>query len=278
LVGGGDPVLTTADVDDGISALARRGVRRIRGDLLIDATAYTGPDYNAHWTAAERVRPYAPGTSAVSIDEGVSAGAAVLDPQAFAGAVVRRQLLAHDITVDGVTRFGHADGGTVVWTHASSPLSALVSTMLRQSDNHIAEQLVREVGRASTGVGSEDAGLARMHDELTGRGISTDGLRLDDGSGLSLDNRMTPRTLAMLLASIARTPVGTQIYHALPRVGTGGDVVAKTGWVGEDEGLAGYLDHPPDGSYAFAFLGTGALGTSVSTLQAAQERQLQRYR
>jgi D-alanyl-D-alanine carboxypeptidase len=78
--------------------------------------------------------------------------------------------------------------------------------------------------------------------------------------------------LAQLLWSIGRTPVGETIYRALPHVGTQGDIVAKTGRVGDAEGLAGYLNRPPAGSLSFAFLGSGAAGT----LQAGQERQLRR--
>jgi D-alanyl-D-alanine carboxypeptidase/D-alanyl-D-alanine-endopeptidase (penicillin-binding protein 4) len=275
-VGGGDPVLRSEDVEDGVIALARRGVHHVRGDLVIDATAFSTPEYNAHWSAAERRAPYAAGTSAVAIDEGVRDGAAVLDQATFAGTLLRDRLRAHDISVDGATRYGSVPtaNGTVAWAHHSPPLSSLVATMLTQSDNHIAEQLVCEIGRATTGAGSEAAGLVQLRAELTQRGIPTDGLVLDDGSGLAVDDRLTPRMLATLLWMIGSTPLGEQIHAALPRVGTHGDIAAKTGRVADDEGLAGYLDRSPAGSDAFAFFGTTTPHANAGTLQADQERQL----
>jgi D-alanyl-D-alanine carboxypeptidase/D-alanyl-D-alanine-endopeptidase (penicillin-binding protein 4) len=275
LVGGGDPVLRATDLDEGVAALARRGVQRISGDLVIDATAFTGPEYNAHWSAADRDEPYAAGTSALSLDEGVHRGVAVLDQAGFVGVFLRHRLVAHHIAIDGSTQFRHAGApavSTVVWAHASPPLSVLVTTMIAQSDNHVAEQLVRAIGRSTNGIGSEQAGLDRMRLELSERGVATDGVALYDGSGLSRDDRLTPRALAQLLWSIGRTPAGETIYRALPHVGTQGDIVAKTGRVGDAEGLAGYLNRPPAGSLSFAFLGSGAAGT----LQAGQERQLRR--
>jgi D-alanyl-D-alanine carboxypeptidase/D-alanyl-D-alanine-endopeptidase (penicillin-binding protein 4) len=274
-VGGGDPVLRSADVIDGVAALAHRGVLRVTGDLVIDATAFPGAEYNVHWSAADRAEPYAAGSSAVSLDEGVHGGMADVDQVGFAAVFLRHQLLAHHIAIDGSTQYRHvraASGDTVVWSHASPPLSTLVTTMLARSDNHIAEQLVFAIGRSKSGTGSARAGLDRMRNELSRRGIATDGVALYDGSGLSRDDRLTPRALATLLWSIGRTPVGKTIYRALPHIGTQGDIVAKTGRVGDAEGLAGYLDRPPAGSFAFAFLGRGAPGQ----LQAGQVQQLRR--
>jgi D-alanyl-D-alanine carboxypeptidase/D-alanyl-D-alanine-endopeptidase (penicillin-binding protein 4) len=283
LVGGGDPMLRTADLDAAASSLERRGIRRIRGNLLIDATAFTMPEYNPHWSPSDRPYAYAAGTSAVSIDEGTSLHAvrgvstpqAVLDQQAFAGIVLRRALQAHHITVDGSTRYGHSDGGTLLWTHTSPALPTLLTKMLAESDNHVAEQILREIGLVATGVGSESAGIDRIRSDLAGRGIATNGLALYDGSGLSLDNRVTPKMLATLLWQIGRTPAGIQIHDALPRVGLHGDIIlAKTGRVGSAEGLVGYLDRPPAGSFSFAFLGAAASGAPAQTLQEGQERQL----
>jgi D-alanyl-D-alanine carboxypeptidase/D-alanyl-D-alanine-endopeptidase (penicillin-binding protein 4) len=282
LVGGGDPVLRTADLDDAASSLERRGIRRIRGNVLIDATAFTKPEYSPHWSPSDRPYAYAAGASAVSIDEGTSLHAvrgvstpqAVRDQQAFAGIVLRRALQAHHITVDGPTRYGHSDGGTLLWTHTSPALSTLLTKMLTESDNHVAEQILREIGLVATGVGSESAGIDRIRSDLAGRGIATNGLVLYDGSGLSLDNRVTPKMLATLLWRIGRTPAGIQIHDALPRVGLHGDILAKTGRVGSAEGLVGYLDRPPAGSFSFAFLGAAAPGAPPQTLQEGQERQL----
>jgi D-alanyl-D-alanine carboxypeptidase/D-alanyl-D-alanine-endopeptidase (penicillin-binding protein 4) len=270
LVGGGDPVLSTADLDDAVALLARRGVRRIHGDLVIDATAFTAPEYNAGWSREDRSRAYAAGTSAISIDEGTLGGVSVRDQQTYAGLLLRRLLYAHGISVDGATRHERSPGGTVVWRHASPPLSTLTRTMLVESDNHIAEQILRETGLAASGAGSESAGIARLRSYLVERDVPTAGLRLSDGSGLSLDNRMTPRTLATLLWRIEGTPEGAQIEADLPHIGTSDDLIAKTGQVGTARGLSGYLERGPQAPLSFAALGASPPDTQPQALPTTQ--------
>ncbi len=273
LVGGGDPVLRSADLDAGVAALVKLGVRRVRGDLLIDASAFTGAEHNSHWTAANRGFSYGAGTSAVSLDEGTRIatvnGAPVLQPvadqAAYMGAVLGSSLRAHHIALDGTIRSGRSPGGTVLWQHESPPVSTLVRTMLVESDNHIAEQLLRAIGRAGSGVGSEAAGIAMVRSYLAERGVSAAGLALYDGSGLSLDDRATPRMLATLLWRLRGTPEGDLIHASLPPIGNtaaqtsadaSGMIRAKTGNVGAVRGLVGSVDRQPGDALSFAFLDT----------------------
>ncbi len=273
LVGGGDPVLSSADLDEAAATLENLGVRRVHGDLLIDATAFTGPEFNPHWAAAERPFAYAAGTSSVSVDEGTRVDVrtgqrrAVPDNVAYAGSVLASRLRAHGIAIDGSIRSGHAHDGTVLWTHESPPLSMLITKMLVESDNHIAEQLLREVGRVAGGVGSEESGIAQLRAYLVRNHVPTAGLQLYDGSGLTLDNRVTPRTMATLLWRIQGTAEGDRIHAALPAIENDsasrepGRILAKTGNVNDVRGLVGYVDRDA-GALSFAFLDTIAPGKS----------------
>jgi D-alanyl-D-alanine carboxypeptidase/D-alanyl-D-alanine-endopeptidase (penicillin-binding protein 4) len=280
LVGGGDPVLRSADLNDAAATLYQLGVRHVRGDLAIDATAFTGPEYNPHWAAAERGHPYAAGTSAVSVDEGIGPDRrAVPDERAYAAGVFAAALQAQHIAVDGPTRFARAHGGTVVWTHESPPLSELIATMLVESDNHIAEQLLRDVGLVTSGVGSETAGIASLRAYLVRKHVPVNGLVLYDGSGLALDNRATPRTLATLLWRIQGTAEGDRIHAALPAVegappaGSPGHIVAKTGHVNAARGLVGYVDRKDD-ALPFAFLDTVPQNDVYDARRSDEERAL----
>ena len=69
LVGGGDPVLTSDDLRGGVGALHRAGVRAIEGDVVVDATAFDGPELSPFWSAEDEAYGYAAGTSAVSLDQ-----------------------------------------------------------------------------------------------------------------------------------------------------------------------------------------------------------------
>jgi D-alanyl-D-alanine carboxypeptidase/D-alanyl-D-alanine-endopeptidase (penicillin-binding protein 4) len=292
LVGGGDPLLTSADIDAAAAELERRGVREIRGDVVIDATAFTGPEHNARWTAADRAAPYGAGTSAVSIDggtrvrlvNGASTVQTIADQRSYAGSVLQDRLRAHHITIDGSVHAGRSAGGTVLWSHDSPPLAALIRTMLIESDNHVAEQLLREIGLASGGTGSEDAGIARMRTYLAQHNIPTDGLQLYDGSGLAYDDRATPRTLATLMWRIAGTPEGNIIHDSLTPTGNrsgqseaDGFIRLKTGRADTARGIVGSVDRGPAGPLSFAFLDhVNRTAASSGPRQALEETELHR--
>jgi D-alanyl-D-alanine carboxypeptidase/D-alanyl-D-alanine-endopeptidase (penicillin-binding protein 4) len=68
LVGGGDPLLRSSDMRGGVGALVRAGVQRITGGLVVDATAFSGPEQNPFWDPTDLLEDYAAGTSALSLD------------------------------------------------------------------------------------------------------------------------------------------------------------------------------------------------------------------
>jgi D-alanyl-D-alanine carboxypeptidase/D-alanyl-D-alanine-endopeptidase (penicillin-binding protein 4) len=68
LVGGGDPILLSSDLAGGVGVLAKSGIKRIEGDLVVDASAFAGPEQNAAWDPADLGQDYASGSSAISLD------------------------------------------------------------------------------------------------------------------------------------------------------------------------------------------------------------------
>lgn len=69
LVGSGDPSLRNTDVAAAVQALARGGLRRIEGGVLVDASAFRGPEINPLWNPADANEGYQAATSAISLDE-----------------------------------------------------------------------------------------------------------------------------------------------------------------------------------------------------------------
>ncbi|MGH7714998.1 MAG: D-alanyl-D-alanine carboxypeptidase/D-alanyl-D-alanine endopeptidase, partial [Vulcanimicrobiaceae bacterium] len=53
---------------DGIAALYRSGVRRVDGDVIVDATSFTRPEQNIAWAPDDFEYAYAAGTSAISLN------------------------------------------------------------------------------------------------------------------------------------------------------------------------------------------------------------------
>ena len=89
----------------------------------------------------------------------------------------------------------------------SAPLAAIVHWMDRVSDNFVAEMLVKQLGAVQAGAGHDRApASASITGLLAQAGVPLDGVRLVDGSGLSLLDRLTPNALVALLSAMWRTP------------------------------------------------------------------------
>jgi D-alanyl-D-alanine carboxypeptidase/D-alanyl-D-alanine-endopeptidase (penicillin-binding protein 4) len=146
-----------------------------------------------------------------------------------------------------------ARGAAVLAEHWSDPLPRVIAPILLSSQNWIAETLLKTVGREVRGEGSWDAGIAAERDFLTRVvGIDPGDLTLRDGSGLSANNRVTPRAFVKLLGYIHGTPEMAMVRDALPVSGREGSlrtrltdlpgrVLAKTGYIGGVDSLSGWV-------------------------------------
>ena len=70
LIGSGDPVLSSDDLNRAAAELAHRGVHEIDGALVADASAFRGAEVNPAWEPDDLQYDYAAGTSALSVDGG----------------------------------------------------------------------------------------------------------------------------------------------------------------------------------------------------------------
>jgi D-alanyl-D-alanine carboxypeptidase/D-alanyl-D-alanine-endopeptidase (penicillin-binding protein 4) len=135
------------------------------------------------------------------------------------------------------------------------------------SDNFIAEMLLKQLGARIDGHGTTAAGARVVTATLAENEIPLGGVRLAAGSGLSMLDRLTARTLAGTLETIAHTPAlrpllatfavagatGT-LRHRLLGV-TGHQLVrGKTGTTDHSSALAGFVGS----RFAFAILCNGA--------------------
>ena len=150
----------------------------------------------------------------------------------------------------------------------SPPVSEIAQFCLLYSDNLLAERLARtaakQMGFTADGAGIQSAFLKT----LTDLEVPTDGLDVKDGSGLSHEDRITPKTLATLLIRIKTKPELKVIYDGLPVAGESGTlerrfvkdaptavglVKAKTGWINTSVSLAGYVEVGTE-QYVFAVI------------------------
>jgi D-alanyl-D-alanine carboxypeptidase/D-alanyl-D-alanine-endopeptidase (penicillin-binding protein 4) len=198
----------------------------------------------------------------------------VEDPTAFTAGAFRRALAAHGITVAGPTQFAatpaHAERVTSL---SSPPLARLVSVMNRESINHYAELLFRDAGRraAPNGVGSVETAnrllQTFMHDKV---GAAPGSVFAADGSGLSVLDRATPRSLVQLLAYAHQAKWSDAFHASLPVAGESellrhrmkytpaqGNLHAKTGTTNTVISLGGYVTALDGELLAFAFIYNG---------------------
>lgn len=156
----------------------------------------------------------------------------VEDPVAYATAVLRMQLEANGITVAGDDRLGAApESATELVQFSAHPLSEIVRLFMKYSNNGIAESLVKALGaRASGAPGSWANGIPALVQELTAIGVPMAGMRIVDGSGLSYDNRVSPRQLVAALRSAdASFAIAPEFAASLPVSGADGTLEKRVG-------------------------------------------------
>jgi D-alanyl-D-alanine carboxypeptidase/D-alanyl-D-alanine-endopeptidase (penicillin-binding protein 4) len=176
------------------------------------------------------------------------------DPRAVLAEAWAKALLAAGIQWDRIADPPPAqspepesgDSLEVMGKVSSAPLDSLASEINRRSLNIGAELLLQWAGGRE---GAADQ-LTQHVQEITG---IQDGLRLEDGSGLSAEDRVTPTTFVNYLARFPETPAGRNFPQLLPANGVGtlrpigsglagpGVVHAKTGTLGGVSTLVGYL-------------------------------------
>jgi D-alanyl-D-alanine carboxypeptidase/D-alanyl-D-alanine-endopeptidase (penicillin-binding protein 4) len=147
------------------------------------------------------------------------------------------------------------------------------------SDNFYAEMLLKEVGAVQGSGGSAAAGLVVSRRLLAAAGVPLTGVRMVDGSGLSLVDRWTPSGLAALLRTMWLNPdLQPYLVAALPIAGETGTlqhrmrsgrahglVRAKTGTTDNSSALSGFVGD----RYVFSVVENGR---PVRTLSAEQSQ------
>lgn len=168
-------------------------------------------------------------------------------------------------------------GARILWAHQSPPLIDLLHTMLTESDNFIAEHILKMLAVHKLHQRGSFIGGATVEQRFAVRlGIDKDAIDVNDGSGLSPADRITPHALVTILRWTARQPFGADFVNALPRAGlegtlagrlTGTDAVgrvhAKSGYMQHTIVLAGYADTLHHGRVLFAVMVGDATGDVV---------------
>ncbi|MGD0684747.1 MAG: D-alanyl-D-alanine carboxypeptidase/D-alanyl-D-alanine-endopeptidase [Streptosporangiaceae bacterium] len=265
LVGGGDPTLAAGRPSASdypqpatLASLAAKTARALRARrhrsvrLGYDTSLYAGPQLAPSWPSSYVSTGNVSPIVALEVDQGrLTASGAPQDaddprnfrprsltPAADAARAFAGLLAARGIRVRGQPGPATAPAGAVtIASVASPPLAEIVQWMLIESNNVIAENLARQVaiaaGKPATFRGAAAAVMA------TDQRLGVRGIRLVDGSGLSPDDRITPRALVQLVTLAARPaePALRPVLTGLPVAGFAG-TLAPGGSVFGDAGPA----------------------------------------
>jgi len=279
LAGGGDPTLALADVEALARSVARSGVRRVTGAVVGDESRFdarrAAPGWKPSFVGFES-RPL----SALSV-EGVEIRGA--DGSAIAAAAALRAALERrGVAVARRARTGRAPIDAVpLALDLSDRLADVVRHMNRESDNFVAELLLKELGVQSGRAGTTAEGARVVRGELAAAEVPLSGIRLEDGSGLSRLDRLTAQALVAILRAGADDPdTGGAFVTSLAVAGISGTmkkrlvkrparsrVIAKTGTTSQASALAGFMRR----RYVFAIVQNGS-PVPYWPARAAQDR------
>jgi D-alanyl-D-alanine carboxypeptidase/D-alanyl-D-alanine-endopeptidase (penicillin-binding protein 4) len=356
--GDGDPALSSRFLQGGPAApvellaqlVASKGIKRVAGDLIADASAFDQRRIPDGWQRRYLHNGYAARVSALSLNENllwiiVQPGArakepavvsldpatelplsnkvrtvagsraarvivrtlddgtievrgwigtrartrryqiVVEDPAIFTVGAFRRALESQGIIISGPTRLGEtSDTATVVASLPSPPLARLLSVMNRESVNHYAELIFRNIARsANGGPGTIESANDVLQRFMTEKVRAAPGsVHATDGSGLSVLDRVTPRALIQLLDYAHRAPWSDVFHTSLPVAGESellrhrmrltpaqGNLHAKTGTTNTVISLGGYVTAESGEVLAFAFIYNGGdLSKAKETIDA----------
>lgn len=164
-------------------------------------------------------------------------------------------------------------------------LGTVLARTNKDSMNMYAECLCKRLGFAAGGEGSWPSGTAAVGEFLKSLGIGESEFKLDDGCGLSKENRISANALTRVLAhnfqgeywpvflnSLAVAGVDGTLSDRFAGTSLRGRVFAKSGYIAGVSSLSGYLKTVDDRWYAFSILFNGIPRGTNSGAKVLQER------
>ena len=150
---------------------------------------------------------------------------------------------------------------------SSAPLSEIIKTTNKISQNLYAEQLLKTLAKEFEGLGSIGKSVELQRKFFNEVGIDPDKIEIIDGSGLSRLNLVTPMQVLAILNYMYHHQYWNEFYNSLPIAGVDGtisgrmknskaanNVRAKTGFINHVRALSGYVTSKDGEVYAFSMI------------------------
>lgn len=176
------------------------------------------------------------------------------------------------------------DGLSLVYSHLSSPMKEIIDLINKASHNLYADAVLKTLGQMEKSDGSFSAGGRVISEVFEEWGIESLGMYVQDGSGLSRRNLVTPQLLIELMIYMHGSPYFEDWLTSLPRAGRDGtlrqrfrdrdiqgNVYAKTGFINKVRALSGYIIIDEQPRYAFVLICNNYL-TTTGFINQIQEK------
>jgi D-alanyl-D-alanine carboxypeptidase/D-alanyl-D-alanine-endopeptidase (penicillin-binding protein 4) len=212
----------------------------------------------------------------------------VPDPAVYTGTVIMEALQRQGITIKGgLKREAVPARALLLFTHSSKPLTEILKSLGKFSNNFTAEQLVKTIAAKRFGPpGSIPKGLKALRDYLESLGIPKRDFTLDNGSGLTRLSRVSASDFIRLLYDLYVSPWRDDFVAALSIAGVDGTLArkfhggritgkmyAKTGTLNDVKALSGYV-FDEKARLAFSFL-FNDFGVPMDNIAKAEEEILE---
>ena len=136
---------------------------------------------------------------------------------------IRREWLGGRIPAYGIGADG--DSLKVIGSYYSPSLARIASKTNHESNNLLAETLLRTVGRENLGSSCRDSASVALGTVLKKMHIGSTGLSMQDGSGLSRQNLVSPDFMCRFLGAMMDTPCFEEYLWSLPMPGYDGTLL-----------------------------------------------------
>jgi len=180
------------------------------------------------------------------------------------------------------------DVATLVATWSSPPLDSVVRDINKWSNNVMARQLLLTIAQEAGFTPADEAGAAlALKQVLRQRGLQFPELVLENGSGLSRNERISAEHLAQLLVTAYQRPLMPVLMASMPILGLDGTTkkrlaegsskgmaYLKTGSLEGVSSIAGYVQDMAGKRYVLVVIANHARASAVRAVQDALLKQL----
>ncbi len=255
LVGAGDPTLSAAApgqdtwyrgaprISDLVEQVRRSGVTPTA--VQVDTSTFTGPTMAPGWDPTDIDNGDIAPIESAMIDAGRIQPTTINSRRSKTPALDAGRELAKGLGLDpgAVTIAAAPSGARQLAVVQSAPLVQRLSEMMNASDNVMAECIAREVAAAINRPQSFAGGVDAVTNRLSTAHIDTSGAALLDSSGLSVDDRLTAKTLdgAVQAAAGPDQPSMRPLLDLLPIAGGSGTLADRFLDSATNQGPAGWL-------------------------------------